>query len=195
MRSGPEVSGRVLSLIYACFLVATATRLDAQIGGSGAIQGVVSDPSGAAVPGATVAASNVATGVNTTGETTKTGYYVISPLPAGEYSVTVTAAGFERTVQEHVTVDALAQVGLNLTFQIGGATQQVTVTGAPPAHSDRLERKAAANKFDATDSRYELVDTIPQNHRSPAISRFSAAALALGTGLLPSGAHLHCCVN
>lgn len=133
IRSGPEVIRRVLSAIFGCFLVATVTRLDAQIGGAGAIQGVVSDPSGAAVPGATVAATNVATAVNTTRETTKTGYYVISPLPAGEYSVTVTAAGFERTVQERVTVDALAQVGLNLTLQIGGATQQVTVTGAPPA--------------------------------------------------------------
>ena len=131
--SGREIIGRVLNVLVACFLVTTATPLGAQIGGSGAIQGVISDPSGAAVPGATVTATNVATAVNTTRETTTTGYYVISPLPAGQYTVFVTAAGFEKTVQEHVTVDALAQVGLNLTVQVGGATQQVTVSAAPPA--------------------------------------------------------------
>ncbi|MFL6463308.1 MAG: carboxypeptidase-like regulatory domain-containing protein, partial [Bryobacteraceae bacterium] len=119
--------------LLSAVLLFTAIPVFAQIGGSGAIQGVVSDPSGAAVPGAAVVATNVATGVKNTRETTQAGYYVISPLPAGEYTVAVTASGFEQTIQQHVTVDALAQVGLNLTLQVGGSTQQVTVTGAPPA--------------------------------------------------------------
>jgi Carboxypeptidase regulatory-like domain len=126
-------SDQKISFLYFAALFLTALSSFAQIGGSGAIQGIISDPSGAAVPGATVVATNVATGVKTTRETTQSGYYVISPLPAGEYTVTVTSPGFEQTVQQHVTVDALAQVGLNLTLQIGGSTQQVTVTGAPPA--------------------------------------------------------------
>ena len=57
----------------------------AQISGTGSIQGLVSDSSGAILPGATVKAINVATGMASTPQTTDAGFYVISPLPAGEY--------------------------------------------------------------------------------------------------------------
>jgi hypothetical protein len=76
--------------------VAGASLALAQIGGTGAIQGVITDSSGAVVPGATVTATNAGTGVKTIRETTEAGYYVLSPLPAGEYTVTVAAAGFRR---------------------------------------------------------------------------------------------------
>ncbi|MBZ5584737.1 MAG: carboxypeptidase regulatory-like domain-containing protein [Acidobacteriia bacterium] len=103
-----------------------------QIGGTGSIQGVVSDPSGAVIPGASVTATNVGTQVKTTRQTTESGVYNISPLPAGEYTVTVTAGGFQTHVQEHVVVDALAAVGLNVALKLGSATEQVTVTDTPP---------------------------------------------------------------
>jgi hypothetical protein len=129
---GLKISGaaKQLLLVVAALLLLT-NLLQAQIGGNGSIQGVVSDPSGAAVPNAAVVATNVSTGVKTSRTTTNAGYYVLSPLPAGEYNVTVTAPGFETVNQEHVTVDALAQVGLNLTLRVGSASQQVTVTAAP----------------------------------------------------------------
>jgi hypothetical protein len=111
----------------------TALPAAAQIGGGGTIQGVVSDPSRAVIPGATVTATNVATGVKTTRQTTEAGLYVLSPLPAGEYTLTVSAAGFQTLVQEHVMVDALAVVGFNATLNIGAATEQVTVSATPPA--------------------------------------------------------------
>src|SRR5438552_14473851 len=77
----------------------------AQIGGSGSIQGVVSDPSGAVIPGATVVANNVATGEKTVRQTTAAGLYLLSPLVAGEYTVTVSAGGFQTLLHEHVVVD------------------------------------------------------------------------------------------
>jgi hypothetical protein len=104
----------------------------AQIGGSGSIQGVVSDSTGAVVPGASVTATNVATGVAATRTTTPAGYYVISPLSAGEYAVSVSATGFQKVTQQHVVVDALAQVGLNLTLVVGQTSEQITVSAAPP---------------------------------------------------------------
>ena len=85
-----------------------------QIGGTGTIRGVVSDPSGAVIPGASVVAVNVGTQIKTTGQTTEAGVYSITPLPAGEYTITVTANGFQTLVQPHVNVDALSTVGLNL---------------------------------------------------------------------------------
>ncbi|MGH9350987.1 MAG: TonB-dependent receptor domain-containing protein [Terriglobia bacterium] len=104
----------------------------AQIGGNGVIQGTLTDPTGAVIPGAAVIATNEATGVKTTSQTTGKGFYVLSPLPAGEYTVRATAAGFKVYSQEHVVVNAISTVGLNLTLQVGAATQQVTVTAAPP---------------------------------------------------------------
>jgi hypothetical protein len=111
---------RLLTLLC---LVLIPVCVRAQINGSGSIQGVVSDSTGAVVPNATVTATNVSTGVATSRTTTPAGYYVISPLAPGEYSVTVSAAGFQKATQEHVVVDALAQVGLNITVQVGQTTE------------------------------------------------------------------------
>ena len=109
-----------------------ALPLLAQIGGSGSIQGVVSDPTGAVIPGASVVANNVATGVKTVRQTTGSGLYLLSPLVPGEYTVTVVASGFQTLYQEHVIVDALSEVGLNFTMKIGAAAEQVTITDTPP---------------------------------------------------------------
>src|SRR5258708_10059758 len=117
--------------IFAISLVIALPAL-AQIGGSGSIQGVVSDPSGAVIPGATVVATNVATGVKTTRPTTDAGYYVLSPLAPGEYTVSASVQGFQTLTQEHIVVDALSTVGLNLTMKIGASAEQVTVVDAPP---------------------------------------------------------------
>lgn len=54
----------------------------AQIGGAGTIQGTVADPTGAVIPGATVTATNLATGVGRSRQTTGAGLYVIAPLTA-----------------------------------------------------------------------------------------------------------------
>jgi len=110
----------------------TANLLMAQIGGSGSIQGTVSDPSGAVIPNATVTATNVATGVKTSRPTTAAGVYALSPLPAGEYTVAASADGFQTLVQAKVFVDALGVVGLNLTLKVGATSESVTVSDAPP---------------------------------------------------------------
>ncbi|HWB84612.1 MAG TPA: TonB-dependent receptor [Bryobacteraceae bacterium] len=115
------------SLVSAILLVASAPAFG-QISGRGSIQGTITDPSGAVVPQATVTAVNVATGVETVRETTAAGFYVLSPLPAGQYNVKVTANGFQTTTQPNVTVDALATVSLSLQLQLGNATQEVTVS-------------------------------------------------------------------
>lgn len=121
--------------------------LFAQMGGTGSIQGVISDPSSAPIPNATVTATNVATGVATTRNTTSAGYYVLAPLTPGSYNVTASAPGFSQTLQQNVVVDALAQVGLNLSLKIGATNQEVTVSAAPPQldTSDASEGQTVRN--------------------------------------------------
>src|SRR5438270_2489709 len=124
---------------HLCFRVALALtfafalpRLNAQMGGTGSIQGTITDPSGAAVPTATVTATNVATNAKTVQQTTETGFYSIAALPAGQYTVNVTATGFQSVTQEKVLVDALATITVNLSLQVGSVGETVTVSSAPP---------------------------------------------------------------
>jgi Carboxypeptidase regulatory-like domain/TonB dependent receptor-like, beta-barrel len=104
----------------------------AQTAGEAAIQGTVTDPAGAVIPGATVTATDDSTGVATTRTTTSNGFYVISPLPPGTYTVTAGAQGFSDFKQLNVTVAAMQNLGLNISLKVGAANQNVTVTAAPP---------------------------------------------------------------
>jgi len=62
----------------------------------GTISGIVTDPSGSAITGAKVTATNIATDTQSATVTTGAGVYTIPELPAGQYSVTVKAASFSR---------------------------------------------------------------------------------------------------
>ncbi len=125
--------GLTLLLSAIWFAVIAPSLLRAQVGGEGAIQGRVVDPSGAVIPNATVTATNQATGVEQTRSATGAGDYFIGPLPAGIYTVEGKAKGFSAYVQKDVTVNATVSVGVDLHLQVGLATQSVTVSSAPPA--------------------------------------------------------------
>jgi hypothetical protein len=125
---------RIIMLVaaIATILANPCVRALAQAGG-GTITGTVTDSSGAAIPNAKVTALNVATGIVTTRTTTVEGAYTISPLLAGSYTVTVSSPGFETTMQNNVTLDALASVGLNVALKNGSQSETVTISAAPPA--------------------------------------------------------------
>jgi len=113
------------------FAIVSSAAL-AQTGGEAGIQGSVVDPTGAAVPNAMVIATNQATGVVTTRESSSAGLYTISPIIPGTYTVTVKVSGFKESTQKNLVVDALKLTGLNVTLQIGSESTEVTVTDAPP---------------------------------------------------------------
>src|SRR5215470_10937294 len=72
----------------------------------GTINGTVTDPSGAIVPGAAISARDKATGLEHTTVTTSDGQFAIQDLPVGMYKVTVTAAGFPTYSVDNVGVTA-----------------------------------------------------------------------------------------
>ncbi|HUB52892.1 MAG TPA: TonB-dependent receptor [Terracidiphilus sp.] len=104
----------------------------AQLGGSGAIEGTVTDSTGAVVPGARVTAKSDATGVEMERITNRDGRYSLSPLDAGTYKVTVSAKGFATLVREKMQVNGLQVIGLDFALQVGVANTVVTVTAEPP---------------------------------------------------------------
>lgn len=122
----------LLSLGLAVCFGPAARRAAAQTAGEAAIQGTVTDPSGAVVPNATVVATNNATGAATSSTTTSGGLYVISPLPPGSYTITADAAGFSQFKQLNLTLNAMQTFGLNIALKVGAANANVTVTAAPP---------------------------------------------------------------
>src|SRR5882724_12240562 len=115
--------------VVAALLLAEGIALG-QIAGSGTIQGTITDASGAVIPQATVSAINVATGVTTVRHTTGAGLYVLSPLSPGEYNVRIAAGGFQTINQQHVTVEELQTVGLDIQLKVGSATEEVTVSAS-----------------------------------------------------------------
>lgn len=126
------LSGFLRPFLLLC-LALTGNSLQAQIAGQGAISGTVTDSTGAEVPGATITATENSTHVATVRKSTGTGYYVISPLTPGIYTVVVNAAGFQNFKQENVTVNALATVGLNPQLTVGSVADTITVSTEPPA--------------------------------------------------------------
>jgi hypothetical protein len=122
----------IASLVIAlCFFLLPA--MNAQTGGEAGISGTITDATGAAIPGATVTATNNATGVATIRETTSGGLFTISPIIPGTYTVVIAAKGFKQAIQQNFAIDALKITGLNLSLAIGNQSQEVTVTDAPPA--------------------------------------------------------------
>lgn len=104
----------------------------AQTGGQGALEGTITDATGAVIPNATVTATNQASGVSTTHATSSAGLYAITPLIPGIYTVTVTADGFQVSKQENIEVNGLTITGYNARLTVGSTGETITVTEAPP---------------------------------------------------------------
>jgi hypothetical protein len=94
----------------------------------GSITGVVADPANAGVPNASVAAHNLATGVDVRTTATETGAYTLTSLPSGEYSISVEHPGFKKFSRSPIRVDVAQTVRVDISLQIGTASESITVT-------------------------------------------------------------------
>jgi len=109
------------------------TNAWSQTSGTGSIQGIVTDPMDAVVPGARVTATNALTGVVLEATTTEAGRYVIPLLKPGPYNVTFTSAGFAVVTEKNIVVDALAAIAVNAKLSANTVSDVVTVTGEQAA--------------------------------------------------------------
>jgi outer membrane receptor protein involved in Fe transport len=120
----------VVLAALSCFLL-LAGRVQAQVVGA-TLSGTVTDPSGAAIPGARISIKNQSTAEVTSLTTDSAGFYSAPNLVPSTYQISISASGF-RTVVTDVTLTVGAQQTLNVPMQVGQATQQVEVTGAAAA--------------------------------------------------------------
>jgi len=98
----------------------------------GSLNGTVVDPSGAAVAGATITATNTAINLIETTTTQKTGFFQIFNLPIGAYSVKVTHEGFGASEETGIQVQEARATTVNISLKVGqAATETVEVTANP----------------------------------------------------------------
>ncbi len=94
---------------------------------SGTIRGVVTDPSGAQVPGAEVTIVNRGTGEARVVTTNAEGEYVANDLEVGTYDVTVKKGNFKEAVSKGVDLHVASTAMVNVALQMGNVSEQVTV--------------------------------------------------------------------
>jgi len=107
--------------------LAACSSLSAQTT-TASLLGVVRDPSGAAIAGAQVTAENVQTSLARTAQSDQTGGYLLTNLPVGEYRLIVEASGFQKFVQNGITLVVDQNARVDAALAVGSSTQTVQVT-------------------------------------------------------------------
>ena len=116
-----------------CFalLLCLGRLLPGQTADTGALKGVISDPSGSMVPGVTVRVTNNGTGVASTVITQGNGSYLIPLLPPGDYRVETSATGFKSARFDRVAIHVTETAALNVQLELGAITETVNVQAIP----------------------------------------------------------------
>jgi hypothetical protein len=142
----------LLSLVLALGL-----PLAAQIG-SGQIVGVVQDPTGAVIPGASVTLRHVDTGTERVISTNEVGRYRALNLQPGEYEITAESSGFGTIKRGGITLTVGQTATVDFSLQVAAAAEVVTVTeDVPIAEPDRTAYTALVSE--------ESVENLPINGR------------------------------
>src|SRR5579864_998526 len=111
------------------------THESAMMGGSTGLSGVVTDASGAVIPGAEVRILNNDGSVAGTAVTDDQGRYTLADLPAGNYRVEIKKQGFQNTVIQGVPLGGGREQSQNVTLQVGSVSESVEVSAAAPMMS------------------------------------------------------------
>jgi outer membrane receptor protein involved in Fe transport len=124
------------------------------------IQGTVIDASGAVVPGAKVTATNQETGKVSTTITSGEGFYRISALAPGTYTVVAEASNFKKATYSNIKVDAETPRGLDPKLQVGNVQESVQVTAeAPEIETENGNVVSSLSTLQ--------INRLPQNGRDP----------------------------
>src|SRR5882724_8827133 len=119
--SGSALILRTLLLLVVCSNTATAQQ------GTSSVRGVVKDPQGNVVAGATVTLTNLGTNVSRTTTTTESGAYSFDFIQVGDYRLEVGAPGFKKAVVKDVHALVAKPSSVDVALEVGNVSESVTV--------------------------------------------------------------------
>jgi hypothetical protein len=155
----------------ALFLLLGGTQAFAQQT-TGTITGRVVDQQGAAIPGATITAKNIANGFTRTEVSDSEGVYRLAALPVGIYEVNAELSGFSTVSKKDIEVNVAQVVAVEFSLKVAALAETVNVTGATP-----LIQTTASNVGAVVD--VKRIESLPLNGRQFA----NLAATVPGVGL------------
>ncbi|TAM80412.1 MAG: hypothetical protein EPN47_15950 [Acidobacteria bacterium] len=129
------------------------------------IVGTVTDPSGAAIPGASVTITQAETGFTRTVTTNSLGEYRVVAIPAGSYTITVEKTGFEKVERANQVITQQLAARVDFTLKVGTARQTVTVKGGAPL----LQTQTPANAVTLSNRVITQLPTLGRSYLSTAI--------------------------
>ena len=129
-----SILGRVIFAISLFSALSLAPFAHAQFGTS--IQGVVTDPQGAVVPGVQLTLLDKATGIALNAKSNSDGVYNFSALPPSHFKLTVVMNGFQTRVIDNLTVIPEQPNSLNLQLEVGTATESISVNSVEVPNLD-----------------------------------------------------------
>jgi len=144
----------LLLAFYFCLLNLLSLQSFAQSITAGDVTGTISDPTGAAIPGATVTLTNVNTNASQSGTTNAEGSYRFAFVTPGVYRVAATATGFQSQTQAGIIVSAGQPTPANLQLAVAGASQTVDVVEAASAVQTQ-------NADVATNFNQQMIENLP----------------------------------
>jgi len=131
-RATPEDLMTTLSRLLAALAVTLVAVPTFAQQTTGTIAGRVLDPQGMAVPGATITATNAATGLIRSDVSDSDGLYRLNAMPVGSYDVVAELSGFTRLERKNIIVDVSETTSLNLMLRLAPVAETVTVVGDTP---------------------------------------------------------------
>src|SRR5580658_2046497 len=161
--------GSIFLAICAMSIAATSARAQSTFG---SIRGIVTDSSGAAIPGAAVALHSVEENTDRTTTTDGDGAYLFNNVKAGQYVVTVARTGFSTTNIQGVALNARQDLRVNATLAVAAA-DAVTVDVNAAADQINTESATLSDSKDNT-----LITQLPLNNRATTTSPLGSLALS-----------------
>jgi hypothetical protein len=147
---------KAVLVLSVCLLISGALFAQSDLG---TISGFVKDPSGGTIAGAKVTIQNKS-GVERQATTNESGYYTITNVPAGFYTVSVEASGFKRFQSNEDKLDPSANLVVDAALTVGSANQTVEVS----ASAVQLQTESASVQKLVT---REQIDALEINGRNP----------------------------
>lgn len=113
----------------------------------GSITGVVTDQTGAAIPGAEVTLTNVDTGLVLTTKVDSSGVYTFAPIKIGNYKISASGPGFSTTTRQDLKLQLQQRLEVNLQLTLGSVEQKIEVSAAAPMM--QTEEASVGQEFDS----------------------------------------------